>query len=299
MKIENLEEFIHIAESGSFSKAADELFVSQSSLSKHILSLEKELGVELFDRSKKAIELTPIGQEILNDFKKIIVQKKLIHDKVHEYHTSKRMNVTIASIPVMAQYNITGVLTLFKVKYPNSILTIREHEGCDITHLLETKECDLAFQRNYIPDGLMEYLPFSEDCLSVVLPEIHPLSTLASINLSEIHDEQFMFLDQGTMLYQLSEDACKKAGFVPQVTYYGRRPENIIELVKNGMGVGLLMKRQAMYNKVEGIKVIPIEPKTKSTIYLTRLKDSTHHYCSNLFWNFVKDINVKIFDTNL
>lgn len=292
MKIEYLHEFTTIARLKSFSQAADELYMTQSSLSKHIKSLEKELGVLLFDRSTRNVTLSNIGQDILTYSKSIYHTQQDLFNTVEHYKNSGKQSINIASIPVMAQYDITGAITRFKVKYPYVNQSIQTMEGCDINRSLESRRSDLAFQRTM--DGskdYLEYLPFVTDQLMVLLQSSHPLSEKTHLHLLDVSEENFMFLDKGTMLYNLCYNTCLKAGFIPNISYTGKRPENLIEMVRSGMGIALLMKRLTIYYKQDGIACIPVSPLIESTIYLTRLKHHKHTPAAELFWRFIEEQN--------
>ena len=290
MKIEYLKEFITLAQYKSYSQAADELFITQSCLSKHILQLEKELGVQLFDRSQRHVEISKIGEEVLNYAVQICNLNNNLEAAISTYKQDKAHYLTVASIPVMAQYHITKAITRFKIKYPYINVSIQAQEGSTINHSLKTHEADLGFQRVLeSPHADLDYLPFCTDRLAVILPTDHPLSSLEAIQLEQLSDENFMLLDKNTMLYNLSYNACLAAGFKPLVTYTGNRPENLMELVRSGMGVALLMKRQADYYNPEGISIIPVIPVIENTIFLTKLKGYKLSEAAKIFWDFISE----------
>lgn len=85
-----------------------------------------------------------------------------------------------------------------------------------------------------------------------VLPQAHRLAKSERITLSELADESFLFLNQGTVMYDLSVNACRNAGFEPSIAYTGKRAENILDLVKEGMGISLLMEKPITYLNSKG-----------------------------------------------
>ncbi len=128
MDIQQIQYFLEVVQSGNFSAAAENLYTTQSSVSKNIKSLEKELDVQLFDRSKRQIQLTEAGRLVLNDARAIAgAYNQLIHT-VSSYQLQNQDILTIAGIPVMAQYNITGMLSDFQTAFPNIKLQIEEAE---------------------------------------------------------------------------------------------------------------------------------------------------------------------------
>jgi len=294
MNIDHLCEFVVIADLGNFSLAAEELYLSQSSLSKHIIALEKELGVKLFDRTSRKIVLTDAGNKVLPFARQIAEIRERITRVAGEEASLQRNLVNIASIPVMAQYNITGVIARFYKERPEVNLQVSEYEYHEISGLLESGKCELAFIRKLEGDAAnYEYLPFYKDRVVAVIPCFHYLAARKIIQLQDLKDEDFLFLGKETGLYNLFTNLCQTAGFTPRVKYTGHRPENIIDLVSQGMGVALLMRRHGAYFRNKGVFFVNIIPTVESSICLARLKNKRLSSGAALFWNYIKNVIVK------
>lgn len=294
MNIYYIREFIEIARLNSFSEAAAELSLSQSALSKHIQSLERELDTLLFDRSTRSVKLNVYGQIFLP----IAKQMSALHDdllqKIDVEKKQGKLTLKLASIPVMAQYDITGLITRFQKDYPEIKLQIIESEGNDINHLLEDDRCELAFTRRVgnHEEANFEYFTYSQDRLCALLPKHHPLSKEKKISLSTLKDEFFLFMDERTLLYRFCYDACLDAGFEPNIVYSGHRPENIMDLTAKGAGIALLMKKQCSFFANKHVQTVEIAPVTEADVCLTRMKKSRLTHAAQIFWNYVtKDIN--------
>ncbi|NTV90346.1 MAG: LysR family transcriptional regulator [Clostridiales bacterium] len=273
--------------------------ISQSSLSKHINTLEKELGIKLFDRTSRKVALSEAGEKILPFTKQVCEIRNSINSITEEYSQRNRKELVIASIPVMAQYDITGVITRFQKEYPEISLLVSEHEQSEISALLEAGECELAFVRKTPEeDKLFDYAPLCIDRLVAVLPLTHGLSGKKSLQLLQLKEEEFLFLDKKTSLYKTCFDLCSRSGFIPKVKYTGHRPENIIDLVSKGMGVSLLMKRHVDYYKNDGIVCLEIKPTIDSLICLAKTKDHSLSSKARIFWNYIKALNISLMDNN-
>ncbi|MEZ4646453.1 MAG: LysR family transcriptional regulator [Chloroflexota bacterium] len=292
MKINYLCEFVTIANLGSFTLAAEELYISQSTLSKHIMALEKELGVQLFDRSIRDIVITETGQLILPYAKQLCELNSAMLKEIADKNGQERV-VSIISIPVMTQYKITGAIAKFQQDNPDIALTVREHESFDIPRLLERGDCDFAFIRKPKEENpALDYISFFKDYLVVVLPKSHPLSQEKQIDLLQLRDEEFMFLDKRTMLYELCYNLCISAGFTPKVSYTGHRPENIIDFVSRGRGISFLMRGHTDCPYNDKIACIAIEPTVESMICLSRMKNRKMSSASQKFWNHISQYQV-------
>lgn len=289
MDMDYLCEFSVIARLGSFSLAAEELCISQSSLSKHIISLEKELNILIFNRTTRNIALSEAGEKILPYANQIFEIKKKIMRTATEQNKRNKKDINIASIPVMAQYEITGAITQFQKKYPEINLLISECEYNEISKLLESGEYELAFTRTYFDSSPnLEYVTYRKDHLVAVLQNTHCLSAEKVLSLVQLENEEFLFLDKETSLYKLCFDLCTNSGFTPKVKYTGHRPENIIDLVSQGMGISLLMKRHTDYFKNQGVACIDISPTVDSTISLAKLKNHNLSSSAKEFWNYIQ-----------
>ena len=124
MESKQVEYFLIVADTGSFSAAAQALYISQSSLSKQILALEKELDFQLFDRSKRKIALTPAGETFLKHARSLHSAYQTMLGEVAQYKNTPAL--MIVAIPVIAQYGITTCIAEFKTSHPDIQLTLEE-----------------------------------------------------------------------------------------------------------------------------------------------------------------------------
>ena len=287
MNIEYLRELICIARMGNFSRAAEELYISQSSLSKHIDSLEKELGVKLFDRTTRNVVINEYGKLLLPYAEEIAAKESAFRESLRKKLQPDKDTLFIASIPVMSYYGIMDTIISFRREHPEIRFVVTEHEAIDIGRLLAMGRFELAFQRLITKDiSNYKYFTYCSDSIVAVLPKNHPFASRKSISLSQLRNETFHLLDENTMLYSYFIDCCKSAGFEPNVDYKGRRFENIIELVTEGIGVSLLMRKQAIFYGNPDIACINIVPEIKSHVCLTRLSDRAFTPAAKLFWDF-------------
>jgi DNA-binding transcriptional LysR family regulator len=287
MNIEQLQYFIEVADSGSFSEAAERLFTTQSSVTKHIQALEKELCISLFDRSRRKICLTEAGELVLKDAKEMVdLHARMLHCIENYTHRSDQQ-LKIASIPVMAQYDITGLVAAFSDRHPDVHLSIQEIEGIDMISKLKNQEFDFAFMRiEHLDEGFVS-VPICTDQLSVVLAANHPLAGRETIALEELSGEQFLLLNQWTLLYDICVQACQNAGFMPQVKYTGTRMDTILGLIGMNQGISLMMNYAASRIHQENICIIPLKEEIQSTVGLARLKNRHLSAAGKDFWKFV------------
>lgn len=282
MEMEYWCEFAVLAEEKNYSKTAEMMNLSQSALSKHIMALEKELGVRLFDRSSRKVELSEAGQRFLPYAAAVQKQLHDIKTLAARIISDSGVDISIASIPVMAQYGIIDLIAAFEKKYPKVGIQVSECESINILQRLADGEYDLAFVRG-MDDDRFDYIPVAPDHLTAVLPENHPLSGESSVSLSRLSGEDFCFLDKETGIYNLCLRLCAEAGFAPRIKYIGRRPENLLEMVASGRGIALLMHRHTEYLSSPTTVAVPLDPPVELPVCIAKRKDKELSRWANTF----------------
>lgn len=275
MEINYIKEFVVLAETENYLEASESLFISQSSLSKHIQAIEKELGVKLFDRSTRKVHLNESGKIFL-EYAKAIAKLQYSYTTALINHSDQVLNtLTIGSIPIMASYNITDAIIKFKLENKKFSVNLIEGESSILKDKLRNNKCDIAFIRDEDDNNEDEFIKvnYASDRLVTVLPTYHPLAKEKSISLEQLKDEDFLFLQSGSVLYNLCVKSCQKYGFTPNIIYTGERAENIIDLVEKGMGISLLMKKPIQYLSNPKITLVDIEPIISTQIKIYHLKN--------------------------
>ena len=284
MEINYLREFVVLAQTGNFMEAADILYSSQSTLSKHIKSIESELGVPLFDRTTRKVRISKFGQLLLPYAKQITeLQDKYTAILQSSLETDREI-LTLGSIPALAQYNITDVFVNFKKSRPQATINVIQAGSEEMKEILRQKKCELAFIRDTdeVDDDLVK-IPYAVDTMVAVLPTSHPLAKQKTIPLRMLADEDFLLTAKQTMLYRLCIRACEQCGFEPKIAYTDHNLGNLCDLVIKGMGVALLMKQLALYVSNPKVAIVDISPCVSTQISLCYLKgvelsDAAKHF---------------------
>ncbi len=269
METDYLKEFIVLSETGNYLQAAEELFIAQSSLSKHIKALEIELGVPLFNRTPRKVELTSYGKSFLKCAQQIVdIQYSFQRDLANQLD-EKQQTLRIGSIPLMAPYRITDIIMKYQRENEHCTINLLEEESFTLKEMLRKNKCDLAFIREE-GDTNEEFakFPYTSDHLVAILPSTHPLAKRSSLQLEELKDENFLLLQPDSLLYSISTTACQKAGFTPNIAYTGKRAENIMDLVEKGMGVSLLMEKPILSLATPKVSIVDVTPTVSTNIYI-------------------------------
>ena len=283
MEINYLKEFVVLAQTGSFMEAADRLFSTQSTLSKHIQHIEKELGVPLFERTTRKVKISKFGELFLPYAKQIVEIQEKYTATLQSSMEHNQETLNLGCLPTL-EYKITDILVNFKKTRPQSIINVMQSNSEELREMLHQDKCELAFIRyaSKTDDGL-EKIPYTEDEMVAILPANHPLAGQKAISLLSLANENFLLSDKSYMLYSLSIHACELSGFEPKVSFTDHRLENLIEMVAVGMGVSLTMKPLALYLANPKIAIVDFTPLVTTQIFLCytkgkRLSHAAKHF---------------------
>lgn len=283
MKMKQLEDFLTIAKAGSFSAGAEDLFLTQSALSKQVQTLEDELGVTLFNRSSRGVTLTQEGKILAAGAPKLLEQYRQLLDQVNPGNYTLRIGV----LPVIGNYGMTTLISDFIRHHPSNPIEIEEADNVLLRSGLDEGHYDFTFMRIFRPEKY-RMLTVCRDELVLVVPASHPQAVKRTVSLKVFADENFILLNKGTQLYDLSIQACRDAGFSPKIYYTGNSGESIIRLVQSGVAIAIISKQVAKNLLNNRLKMLQFEETFRSEIVLACAADSQLNYSDRLFWQYAR-----------
>jgi len=269
MEIHQLKYFLTLVKYKHFTLASEELCISQSSLSKHVKSLESELGIQLINRSTRNMELTSFGEEFYVFSKKVIEDYSEMNIQLNKHLDLEKQYLKIGALPVMNQHGITALIASFEKNFPIIHVEIIQRKTKELITMLKNGELDVAF---FITDSLTDTnfhtYPIMYDELVLITHKEHPLAKEKSISFSEISEEDFIFFDFASGIHDVSINACKKAGFTPNIIHKCNQIDTILELVSEGIGVSLLLDKVVSYFNNPRIEILHFANSIKATTVL-------------------------------
>lgn len=289
MEISYLKEFVHLAEVGNFLKASYDLFISQSSLSKHMKTLEDELNVVLMDRTTRAFGLTKEGQVFLPYAKEIVRQSDESTIALTKCLEEQGMSIHIGILSSVAEYNLTGIIYNFKKQYPKIKLELITGDTNELIPELEAGTIEIAFLRTRSNSPKKNGIRFISDKLVAVVPKNDPLASQKEIRIEDLKGKDLVMLEKGSFVYDIAEEACHKAGFDMRVLYSDKHISNIADFVTKGLGIALLMEGHTLLIRNPMIRTIPIVPQIDGDIQICWNKNSSLTPAARSFLTVVDD----------
>lgn len=245
VELRHLRYFIAVADELNFSRAAERLQIAQPPLSQQIKALEDDLGVQLFNRDKRPIQLTEAGQAFLEEARSILANLRQAIGKTQRIHQGKLDHLTVGFTSSMANGVLPNILRTFRQHYPETSLILREASSDSQIQGLRDHQTDIIFA--YRTPALIEandltVTLLSEETLVAVLPQQHPLTAKSIISLVDLANDEFI-MPLRPVVFGLPEKIyalCAQAGFVPKVAQEAIFMVTILGLVAGEMGISIL-----------------------------------------------------------
>ena len=240
MELRQLAYFVAVAQKLNFSRAAEDLPVTQPALSQQIAALERELGVQLFERMGRRISLTGAGEALLPHAYNILAAVETAQNEVREFSQLTRGTASLGAPPTVSSHMLPGRLPRFRRKYPGLEVTLREAGTQSLLQLLGEGQLDLAI---VVCDDLppaVESAPLLEEAYLLAVSLHNPLSKQGSVRLADLANEAFILFPEGYKLREVTLTACRAAGFEPKVALDGGAMQSALEFVAAGLGVALV-----------------------------------------------------------
>lgn len=279
--------FQTVAKVQHFTKAAEELAISQPGLSRSIAKLEEELEVQLFDRRGRNIYLNRFGKMFLKRVENAIQQiengKKEIWDEIHP----NIGNISLSFLPSLGIDLVPDLISTFQKDHPEVTFQLTQASNQEIIDELKAGATDVAFITFHHEDEALVYKQLLNEPLFLVVSYDHPIATFEEVHLHEVKNEPFISFKDSNVLHNIIEDLCNDAGFSPHIVFKAEDIGTVSGLVGANLGVSLVPDIKVVNkNKVKLIRVK--EPNCSREIGMAYVKDS---YLSPVVNNFIQFIH--------
>lgn len=242
MTITQLKYVLSVAEYQNFTIAAEHSFVTQPTLSMQIQKLEEQLNVQIFNRSKKPIELTEIGKKVVEQAKIIVDESNRINDIVHQHKGFVGGDFKLGIIPTVMPTLLPMFLNNFTHKYPKVKLIIEELTTEEIIRKLVDGHIDAGLAATPLENELIIERPLYYEPFVGLIPEEHRLFSQKKIDIDELEMEDILLLEDGHCFKDSVINLCRnfkvdnKKGFQLASGSFN----TLIKLTKEGLGMTLL-----------------------------------------------------------
>lgn len=275
MNLKQLEVFLAVAESGSFSRGAEATFITQSTVSQHIAALEHELGVKLLDRTGRGALLTEGGKLLLEHARRVVAGAREIEPAMRRFRGVEEAELRVGGSNIPGDHMIPEVLPLFLARHPGVRLTLLQGDSREILDKVAREEVEIGIIGSRFDDEGFAFTPLGRDEIRLIASSAHPLAGRGPVGIDVLARQQFIMREPGSGTARTIAHALAGAGVAP-ATLAVRASLGSNEAVKHavasGLGVSFLSEISVRKELGRGELVeVPVEGlKISRTFYLVQ-----------------------------
>lgn len=242
MELRHLLYFQAVAEELNYRKAAERLFISQPGLSRQVKQLEELLGVQLFERDKKHVELTASGAFLKGEVDFVINHLETAKNQLKLIASGKVGELRIGFLGSAANKVLPDLLDSLNAAHPLITTSLEELSNSVQVEMIQRDKLDLGFVRLASVPEDVEMRSVFRDTFSIVVPANHPVTETDFHSVAQFSEESFVLFssDYSNYYYELIMGICRDAGFSPRIRHKSVHALTIFRLVENGLGVAIV-----------------------------------------------------------
>jgi DNA-binding transcriptional LysR family regulator len=289
MNLVQLRSFAAVARNGHFGRAAAELFVGQPAVSQHVRKLEAELGVELFVRTTRSVELTEAGVLLVPRVERALAELEAGLAELDQLRGLLRGHVRIGAMQSLDPFDLPGALAAFSRRHPDVEFRVVEDATRDMVAGVLHGALDAAFVPvdGDLPTELSQERLFRDELVLIVAPDA-ALASRPRVRMAMLRGEQFVFLREGSGLRRVVEEAAHDAGFAPHARFETNELARVVALVAQGLGVSVVSR--AVADTAAGrVCAVPFQPALRRDVALVWRADRRQPPAAAAFLAHVRD----------
>jgi len=300
MDMKQLEAFVYVVETCSFSKAGELLHLTQPTISSHILSLERELNIKLIVRTTKETYPSEAGKLLYNYAKEILIMRENAVQAIRMFSQEMRGTITVAASTIPGQYYLPKILQSFREKYPDIKFNIQMTDSTDVVDRITTRTAEVGFSGTEIDAPKCIYREFADDKLVVITPNEERFRKYVGkgFPIRQLRQERCIIRERGSGTRRETEAFLKELGIQAadlKTAVEVRSTESIIKMVSEGMGVAVLSKSACedyqQFGKVLAFDFDNITLRRK--LYIIKHKNSILSPIAQVFYDYAKSFYKK------
>jgi LysR family hydrogen peroxide-inducible transcriptional activator len=240
MTLTELKYIVAVAEEHHFGRAAERVHVSQPSLSASVAKLEDELGVKIFERDKRGVALTKVGEEVVAQARRTLEESSRVKTIAQQGRNPLRGMLKLGVIHTIAPYLLPDLVAALRKAAPEMPLDIEENTTATLTQLLKAGELDVVILALPYADAGILTRPLYDEPFKIVVPRGHPFTKRKTIDANDLDAADLLLLPEGHCLRDQVLDACREFSRPPPPGRQGNSLETLRSMVASGAGVTVL-----------------------------------------------------------
>ncbi|MGI6509024.1 MAG: LysR substrate-binding domain-containing protein [Erysipelotrichaceae bacterium] len=292
MDFNKLQSFLVLAEVKNFTKAADQLYLSQPALTKQIQTLENELGVTLFNRVGKSTFLTVEGEMLVNYAKQTIAAYNNALEHIRQIQNLEEGTLNFGATNFIGVYLMPEIISRFKKKYPKITINMTINSSTNILKKLHLNQLEFAFISDYITQDTDRYEinKYKHDELQLIVGKNHRLFGKTSCSIKDLKDEIYITKAPDSSQYKFIDSLLKSENFVFENKLFIGQQEAIKESVIHNLGISFIstkaIQREVLHGDLWPLRIDEFD--LEREIQCVKLKDISLSPAAKEFMKMVK-----------
>lgn len=260
MKIDTLgvQAFIAIADHGSFNRAAEALYITQTALSRRMQNLESFLGVRLVERTTRSVSLTPIGQNFLPQARRLLMDLGMALVEIRETGKSLRGDVTIACVPTAGVHYLPRIVQQYAALYPENRIKILDHASSDVAAAVLRREAEFGINMQGPHDPELTSIPLLKDRFVLVCRGDHTLATKKRLSWKQLEPHVLILAGAESGNRPLLDLALKEREMKLRSFYEVQRSSTAVGMVAEGVGVAVVPELAVQKGAYPQLRIVPL-----------------------------------------
>lgn len=295
MTLFQFEVFLKVVDTGSFTRAGEQIGLSQSAVSQAVAALESELNVKLLNRNRNGVSLTDVGERITGLIRDLLVIKTKIYHEAAGITKIETGTIRVGSISSLTSKLLPGIIAAFKTRFPGVDVVLYEGSYEEVRNWLQLSVVDVGLVTEEMAE--FDFVPLLQDKMVVFVPEDHPLNKQSQIHIKDIDHEPFIMpKDCGDMILRIF----KHEEVSPTVQFEVRDIATIIAMVQEGVG-NTILPEMAIPSTLTKVNASYLSPQIYRNLGLEVRK---RNYISPVLTAFIhesqeytKNLSLKLFNS--
>jgi DNA-binding transcriptional LysR family regulator len=277
MKVDTLgvQAFISIADQGGFQRAANELHISQTAITRRLQNLETHLGIKLIERTTRAVSLTATGRDFLPQARRLMNELSNALVEIFESGKARRGDVCVACVPTAGIQFLPRIIQEYAESFPDNRITILDHSSAAVADAIVRREAELGITvaQTHHPD--LSNIRLLTDQFALICRDDHPLSNKKSLAWRELTPYPLIFAGQANANRSVLDQALGSSNVKLQLHYEVQRSSTALGLVAEGVAVAIvprLAMQKGAYPRLRAVALI--DPIVTRSLVLVRRKSA-------------------------
>lgn len=301
MDIRQMRYFVELINTSNFTLAAQNLNVTQPTLTRVLKELEAELDTTLIERTSKSFVVTDTGRMLYEEAQKMIRHTETIKDKISDIQHSRSGEIRLAIPGVLLPLYFTPLLMEFRQLFPNIKITVVEIASKPVLYSLANETADIGFMMMPLHHPNLAHHVVVSDVCTAVVNETSLCALQESLDVRQLANKKIATFTDDATLYELLSYSCNDVGFEPNIVYKSMNCEFLMDMIKYTDCIGILPSPVIRHYITKGLVEVPLTPTIPWPIAIGYNKSSYMSHSCKYFLDFALDyfrkINVEIVKT--